>query len=531
MRPEGNNTLELVTYARTLLYAEPAALVAAFWLLLNALGQTFTNSRQERAVSGAPDRLQVALAVVCAGVYAGMVVWYVELPTFFDHIEASVAAISFYAGAGHSLYPSADDLTQYALPYGPYLYLLTWLPMHVLGASTGVSKIASVLAALSSVVAVAWAGRAIRSGGVTAGLVCLWYLAFGAMSFWTRAEPLLLACVALPLVFLTRRPAIATIGIGVALGVAIGVKVTAGAYFLPILAIHQRRCGTRWLVTSLSIAAIAAVAPFLLIPGVDGGSYLHVLASTARHGIRWRGIATEVQWAGMVALPGLVLWRHSTGTPMMRDGLDLRAGAIALAVSAAVMVPVAAKYGAGAYHFLPFVPISIYLAMHVPQQANRSRGTLRAAIVAALALLAAVQQMYWIGAVRSRPFAEIEAEVQTLTRSGEGTMAVGYARDYQASMFRPVPVFAGNPYVLDAPSLMDHQISGLPFPDGAIRMLESCAIGTWLLPAGAPPFVVPNAYDATLMVFPPEFIGAFHRTYVLAGRHRYFDEWKCRADK
>jgi hypothetical protein len=204
---------------------------------------------------------------------------------------------------------------------------------------------------------------------------------------------------------------------------------------------------------------------------------------------------------------------------------------MALALGAAAIVPVASKYGAGAYHFLPFVPTSIYLAMHTTPQGNRSGWAARAAITAALALLAGFQQMYWIGALRGRPFVEIEAEAQTLSRTIAGSMAVGYTRDYQVSVFRPVPVFAGNPYVLDAPSLMDGQMSGSPFPAGAIRMLESCAISTWLLPAGAAPFVASNAYDGAVTLFPPEFIATFHRKYVQAGRHRYFDEWKCRVDK
>lgn len=471
-------------------------------------------------------------AVVCTCTYVCIVIWYVSVPTYFDHIESSVAAISWYTSTGHSFYSRPADLAQYALPYGPALYILNAVPLRLFGPGIVASKLTGAIAALTSTAAVGWSVRRTRPILLTGATACLWYLAFGSMSFWTRAEPLLLASVAVSLILAGQRASIAVIGIGIALGLAVSVKITGGLYFLPILALLWQRLGTRPLLAALGIAVVSAAAPFILIPGVSGGGYFQVLASTARHGVRWRGVATEIQWALILVLPIFVgRWQVPPG-PVTREIWELRAARIAFAIGVVVMIPVASKYGAGPYHFLPFVPAAVYLAAQRADEATpaaRPLDPLRTALPLALAVIAASQQLYWIAAVNGRPSAGVAAEVRSLTSSTSGPVAVGYARDYQASAFRPMPVYAGYPYVLDAPSLMDRQIAGLPFPEGSVRMLESCAIATWLVPAGEEPFVVYNAYNPALLVFPPEFIETFHRKYARLERHRYFDVWTCHA--
>ncbi|HEX6973709.1 MAG TPA: hypothetical protein VF147_04870, partial [Vicinamibacterales bacterium] len=192
-----------------------------------------------------------------------------------------------------------------------------------------------------------------------------------------------------------------------------------------------------------------------------------------------------------------------------------------------------AKYGAGPYHLLPFIPLALDTAARsggAPAWRADWLAPARVALVGGLVAIAGVQQAYWVGSLRSRPVAAINAELRDLLRADPGSTAIGYSSNYQGAMLRPLAVFAGDPYVLDAPALMDRQFSGVGFPEGALRIVDECAIETWLIPSGGEPFALPNAYDAGQQVFPPDFVETFRAHYRLVERRTFFDVWRCRTE-
>ncbi len=97
------------------------------------------------------------------------------------------------------------------------------------------------------------------------------------------------------------------------------------------------------------------------------------------------------------------------------------------------------------------------------------------------------------------------SELKQIEAAHTGVVAMGYSANYRLSFFRPELVFDGQPYALDGASMMDWRWSGRPFPASALTALRDCAVDVWVIPSGAPPFVLPNDYPIAGDVFPDEF--------------------------
>jgi hypothetical protein len=186
----------------------------------------------------------------------------------------------------------------------------------------------------------------------------------------------------------------------------------------------------------------------------------------------------------------------------------------------AVTIPFATKHGAGIHHFIPFIPLIAYTAPR--------RGRLVSALVVLTVALATVQQAYWIGTVVRFPSNEPIAELRRFESQYGDSIAVGYSPAYRLAFFRPLLVFDGHRYALDAPALMSHQLAGQPFPRAATDAMASCTTKVWLIPRGGDPFDLRSAYAGGEPVFPPEFVDAFRRSFRLMESGRYFDVWQCR---
>lgn len=523
--PEGGAILEALSRIRAWVYGDPLLLMLGLWVVV---GTSARRSLSARPSTTTFDRLPRSFWPVPLVAYLLIAAWYFRTPTYFDHIEASVAAISWNMARGYPLYPGSADPFQYALPYGPALYGANALMLSLAGPGLAASKVAGIGAALASLAIVAYALRRRVRPFTSAGMLALAYLAFGPMSLWTRAEPLLLLVLAGAVACSGLGRSTAAVTTGVLLAAAVLVKVTGFSYVLPLIVLLHRRHGIAWTASVLVISSVLVAAPFFAEPVVSWPHYLQVLGWTERHGIRWASLSTTVQWAVVIVSPALVTaLRGGTAQP------GLGAARWTLLLAALAMVPLSAKYGAGPYHLLPFVPVALFLAAPSADEAALRAGRLapaRLAFIAGLVAIAVVQQAYWIAGVGSRPLGAIDAELQYLLKANGRSTAVGYSSNYQGAMLRPLAVFGGSPYVLDAPALMDRQFSGVDFPAGALRIVESCTINTWLMPSGGEPFALPNAYDARRQVFPPEFVETFRANYRLVERRAFFDVWRCKTE-
>jgi hypothetical protein len=201
-------------------------------------------------------------------------------------------------------------------------------------------------------------------------------------------------------------------------------------------------------------------------------------------------------------------------------------------VAVAIVILVAAKPGAGPFHLLPFVPLFAYAVLRAPAHAWQrpaAAHVLAASVLAALAM-AVPRQITFVSTVISRPLESAVTELRRFAAAHpRDGMAVGYAGTSYLSFARPELVFRTDDYLLDAPAVQEHRLSGLDIPLATRRAIDTCRIEYWLIPSGGEPFLVRGAYqpDGPREVFPPDFRAAFLRRYERVGSTGQFDIWRC----
>jgi hypothetical protein len=480
-----------------------------------------------------PERVSLVRRAVGIGglaVYLAIVAWYVSVPQYSDHAEPSVAAVSWLVAQGGSPYHSPGAEERYAFPYGPVLYLANAGPLLLFGPSLASSKLAGVAAALLSILLVSVACRRV-GGSVSAALtgLTIGFLLFGSASFWVRSEPLLLLASAMALSVTDARWHLRVFVVGLAVGLGLSTKITAAVYLTPALAMLWFDEGWKPLLAALVIGIAAFALPFT-DAAIRAGDYVYWTRSALQHGLRWRSIPTAFEWALVIAaVPALGLWSTVRGGGIYGRREAGRVALVACVLGTAVL---AAKRGTGEHHFLPFVPVLVFLESGTVTASAAflaaTRRYLASSLVIGAAIGAAVKQVDWIAVVATGADVGAVAEVRQMGHRYDGPLAIGYSTNYRLSFLRPLPVFAGQPYQLDAVALMDLRLAGRPLPTAMLSSLSACRMNVWLIPRGGEPFALGSAYDARVPVFGPEFIALFKANYGIVEQGRYFDVWVCR---
>jgi hypothetical protein len=364
---------------------------------------------------------------------------------------------------------------------------------------------------------------------IASGLCALVYLGFSNVTFWTRADPLLLLCSVLALFGTTRRnPTAAALWIGVAMGVAVNLKITGILYVAPPLALFAGR-GTRAVLVAGGIAAVLGVAPFLA-SSISFANYFEYLQLSARDGVVWQKVRQNLLWAAFLSAPlAVVWWRASRPRQLTQFGRGATAVLVASIVTVAV---VTAKAGGGPFHLLPFVPVLAYGAVSIWSECQRPWLAFWLAPIAVLAIVPAVRSQRTL--IRTVDYRDQDRVVEDLRKfagveSGR-RLAVGYAGTSYVSYLRPEIVFRTRDYWLDAPAIQEHQRAGVALPEATLRRLRDCHVDIWLVPRQGEPFAVPNVYfaDERVDVFPLEFREIFQQRYEHTGSTEFFDIWRCR---
>lgn len=498
---------------RSHVLSHPLLLLGVCYLAVRAAAARSAPHPPESVAGIVDGNVRAALAVFV--LFVAVVAVNVAIPAYADHVEPSVAALSWAVTQGQPLYPSAEAPVAYGLPYGPILFVGNGLLMKLAGPSIPASKLLGALASAASLILIAVAARRTSVGWARP---LLWttsaYFAFGAAAFWVRAEPLLLFCSSLAALSVSLPAVAGAVAAAVALGIGVNLKISAALYLLPVAAILGVRHGARTAAVIAGIAATVAALPFAF-ETISASGYLYWIQTTAGHGFRWRALPSILEWALFVTLP-LPLFAR-------RLRRDLRWLSWLLAMAVLASSPLAAKHGTGPYHFLPFVPLVLWTTA-----AATDRGSARMrAFLAASLVLGALQLPYWVRSVTELPAAEILSELRRIERATAGSIAMGYSENYRLSFFRPELVFRGHPNVIDGASAMDAAWSGRPLPEALIASLSACDVDHWLIPAGGSPFELPNAYGDAQPVFSEVFRQVFFAQYRRRASGEWFDVWRC----
>jgi hypothetical protein len=499
------------------------------WLLL-------TGARRLRQ-GAVPLPRWSALAVVSAAavllVYAVVVVWYTFEASFYDAAEPTIPAVAWAFSRGQPLYPALDAPERYAHIYGPVLFVVHAAALSVLGASIASSKAVGAVAALASVL-VSYRYLAARAGAwcalmVSAGSVIV-YQCFANASWWTRSDPLLILAVVIGLAATHAHASLpAALLLGLSAGCAVNLKLTAPLYLLPAIVLIGSRHGLRAVAAVALTAALTAAVPFLH-PRIDLAHFIDYFLLSAQNGLEFSTFRRNIEWSIFLLAPPVAAFEMRRGPDGARD-LHLRF--VATLVGAVALVSIAgSKPGGGPLHLLPFVPTLAYaITFDGARRPTREwRTSLLGAFAIVAVLIAAGSQALFVKTVAGRDLEAAIEEVDRVAAAHAGErIAVGYAGASHLSHARVQAVFRTNAYLLDAPAVQEHQLSGLHLPAATLRAFETCEVAAWLIPHGAPAFEVPSAYVplGPRDVFPESLRLTFAAYYRRTARTPHFDVWTC----
>jgi hypothetical protein len=472
------------------------------------------------------------IAGLALAAFAAILVTYLRYPAYFDRVEPAVTSVSWlFMARGYPLYPAPDDPHRYAHVYGPVLFLIEGGVLRLLHPSLLVSKMVGAVAAAASLGAVFVACRRYtdtRIALTAAGAVAAAGLAFQVVAYWNRPDPLLLLLVTMATAATVSswRPAVWVVAI--AAGLAANLKITAALYFVPLVPLLLARYPLPLLMVGAAVSAATLIAPFLL-PRVDVASYWYWLRYCTGGTLVARSLLSNLEYSVVLLLPALATaafgWRR-----LAVEGRWTVAALVAATVGVAVL---AAIPGAGPYHLLPFAPMAILFAVRSAPDAIATARLVPMLAAAGLVLagIGGFQQYRVLASLEWDQAAHLRASADDVRAAfPDARVALLYGGDKAvSSMVRPLFVFDRDPYIVDGPAVMDHQMGGIEVPPGTAALLDRCAIDVALIPTRTRPLSTRNLYPSTghREAFAGAFADTFARRFRLVETRGSFDVYRC----
>jgi hypothetical protein len=474
-------------------------------------------------------------------------------PGYVDHLEPTIASVSWLVLKGAPLYHGLDSPDRYTLLYGPTSYLPFAGALWVGGSTVWSLKVLVLLADLAIVYFLGLTYRTVlsrRASLLVLSLVLVYMFVPhpNTYLFQIRGDVLIVCSVAVGLYAVSSESRWAgPLLLSLAAAFAVDAKFTAFLYLIPLYARLNARRGWRVVLGSVVVALGLSALPFLL-PNVSLRLYLTWVYEGLRHPRSIGDLMSTVRTFAVLALPPLLIagyrpWKSPATLEHLRQN---RGPLLALASCLLLVVLLSSKLGAGPHHLLPFVPVLgyecalLWVATRAPWSAQRHMlfrycwGCIATfAVVRASSGLAETSWMCLANWASSRA---VTADVQAiLNRSGGRRIEMGYGeREDSVTFFRPPLVFADDHLTVDDQALNDMQLADIQIPEATVDELVACTTEQWLIPKGEEPFALVNHYNVLAPelfparpLFTPAFREAFTRVYRRGGSTEFFDLWVC----
>lgn len=496
---------------------------------------------------GRPICLGVAVLVIAA--FIGADFSYCLSSAFWDHNEPAVGIESWLFWHGDAVYQDFVTQQRYSGPYGPYGYMVIGLCQGLIGPGVFATKL---LPCLAGALALAFFYVAVlrRTSAAVAllftGLLAALSLRLGPFAFWTRPDPFLLLCVTTGLVAATRKTLATPILLGLAMGIAVNLKVHSVLYFIPVLLIAIRSGFDRAALAQVAgIALIVAILPFIFFPQISIWNYLGMLRLIGKRGFGVLEFRFSWEWLVTVSLPltGVLLFSSLTSRNSSNKLASAeRRGLGALLVASVAILIFASKLGAGPHHFLPLIPVILFFAA---EQRAKGRGfqwhsTLLGVASYALCfswplscVLVGLGSAYSISSSARRNEAEAAASIRDLKQIVDDRPAYTWLGGAPLggqpveSSYHLELVFKGMPPGLVPPVQMDFQLARFRETDLlALQKEIEEKYGkpiAWVVPKGSSPLGMKTAFDQSRPLFSQKAQQEFADRFQKAGSSRFFD--------
>ena len=284
-------------------------------------------------------------------------------PSYFDHVEALIAATSWLTWNGLPTYPSwQHGQGIYGLLYGPVTYEINAISVGIFTSVLG-SKIIGVLSIFATVIIEYLTFRKFFLKDNETLKILFLSILLSANAVYpdqiNRGDSFILLLSALSIYIVTTFESLVACAIvGLCAGLAIGMKAHAFLYIAPsaALIVCKAPCTgeslARRLIVGISCAVMAVFLPFLW-PGVRLEAFLQYLLGAAHQPILLGLIIRNLVLCGALAM--LPIAAYLIRRPKL--GHADKALQIATAVCMMLVAVIAGKVGAGPNHIYPFVPV------------------------------------------------------------------------------------------------------------------------------------------------------------------------------
>jgi hypothetical protein len=489
-------------------------------------------------------RRRTSLLGIVAGLLflnvVGVTVTYLVYPGYLDHGEPSVTLISWRILDGLPAFLDFDNPALISNVYGPMTYVVHAVSFWLLGPSIMAGKAASLLAAILIPVLVflSQRRRGFNQAAVGAILACGLVLFHIPFSIWNRPDSFL-ALLGVIAVWAANasdphRPEwLKTIVIAVAAGLAVGMKIHAGAYFAPVVLFHcvNENRGFRTFAAMAVIGLAVVFAPFAfstfsLSAFVDWITMIANKDSTSVFGSKF------VRYGVLYSTPVLFFlagWRWSGKRLFLAEKVYFWVFVICLV---AILFP-ATKEGAGTHYFFPFLAVFIDLVLrHASRvEARKAKVWGTVGVLAAVILIVGVPvQKRFFRALHWQQVADIQSEIRAIMVAYPNrTIEIGLGGDvrtYHRTFYKTLLVLGGHPYTFDTAPAMELKKGKVLLSDDLLAMMRGCNTDIWLIPKGELPFIMIGYYGSPAV--DRAFTDAFNTSYGKVKSFDFFDIWACK---
>ena len=521
-----------------ILIAGSVAPLATLSILLLGWAIVLSNVGARKRITASLRRHGPASACIVAGIallaFALFGLWYSRHPGFASEVEPLVTTVSGVFHHGGQLYHAPDGPERYSVLYGPSVYLATGLSFLMFGLSITAAKTGALIALLGSLVFLNLTLRRHMNDAtafVLTGAASLMMWIGGTSAFVVRPDAYMLFGVSAGLwsAGLRQRSA-ATVITALAFGFVVNLKIHAGLYMLPVLAMLDSRHGWRSTLTALGLGFAATLAPFAFHPGISPNRYLEWVFMSTHHGLELHELPVLLRRGLLYAVPVLVPLAAGARFP---DSSRLRRNlGLAWLVGNLTVIVLALKPGAGLVHMLPLAPINLVAGAmlwrdrrHTAPDLSAFTPDWRLGLTTAF-LLTVLLSGSVIGYRSGRQAAAIMADAgavdadigHILAGHPDRTIGMGYGGEgssFRHTFQRPLLAFAEQPLVIDAVAQMDAHRAHMEISSSTLATFDSGLIDIWLIPRDQPPFVKCNWYAPHEEIFSPEVREHFLSHYAL----------------
>lgn len=461
---------------------------------------------------------------------------YLNWPGFGEQGIVTFTTVSWLLAQDQPLYTAIDAAERYSLQHGPLIYLLISWSMKFFGPSTFSAKLPGVLFfTFSLLFSGVWLFKRLRlrQAAFLFGLEC-WFFSHWQYQYYSRPDSLLLLLLTIMMLFIVikLKSHLQLLLLAFLCGLLINLKAHAVLYALPLFPLlwQQHLLTLKNILPYTGLSLVTALLPFLH-PAISFSNYLFWLNSSLLHNYSLQNFLPKLL---IILILSLIIICLSFISEINLSGFykKHRGFLITLFFSMLTVSSIASKSGSGTNHLIPFIPMIIYimvLILNYPDKrepaTSQNKFFLPVTVLTLLLLVITVgggkRELSFLQKMSSNSHQNILTEYYAIEDAYQGkTIAVGDGEAPTYIPYRdliPLPVFKGNPFLIDAVALGDMNASGIPLPEKTLQALKEGKIQVWLIPSNHSPFKT-GAYGA-------EFQKKFCDNYVLIESRHFFDIW------